>query len=73
LTNPFDNEEGVFHVLRNDVGEFSLWPAHLTVPAGWDVALDAVPSDAAEAWLREKWTSLTPAHRVRLEVMGTHG
>lgn len=73
MTNLFDNEEGVFHVLRNDVGEFSLWPSHLTVPVGWDVALDTVPSKEAEEWVRENWTSLTPAHRVGLQVMGTHG
>lgn len=73
LTNPFDNEEGLFQVLRNDVGEFSLWPAPLTVPVGWDIALDTVPANEAEAWVREQWTSLTPAHRVRRQVIGANG
>ncbi len=59
MTNPFDNEEGLFHVLRNDAGEFSLWPAHLTVPAGWETALTAVSSDAADQWVRDAWTGLT--------------
>ncbi len=34
-TNPFDDENGQFHVLVNDEDQHSLWPAFAEVPAGW--------------------------------------
>ncbi|MFB7938266.1 MbtH family protein, partial [Streptomyces sp. NPDC056049] len=33
--NPFDNAENPFHVVVNDEGQHSLWPAFAAVPAGW--------------------------------------
>ena len=71
MPNPFDDDDGVFHVLRNRIGEFSFWPAHTTVPAGWDVVLPSVHSNEAERYLREHWTTLTPAHRVRVHATET--
>jgi uncharacterized protein YbdZ (MbtH family) len=65
LPSPFDDEHGVFHVLRNDSGEFSFWPARLTVPVGWDVVLSSAPAHRAEEYVRRHWTTLTPAHRAR--------
>ena len=65
LPSPFDDEDGVFHVLRNRVGEFSFWPAHAAVPAGWDVVLASARPTEAETYVREHWTTLTPAHRLR--------
>lgn len=35
-TNPFDDENGRFLVLRNGEGAYSLWPAFLAVPGGWE-------------------------------------
>jgi uncharacterized protein YbdZ (MbtH family) len=71
LPNPFD-DDGVFHVLRNRIGDFSFWPTHATVPAGWDVVLRSVPTAEAESYLREHWTTLTPAHRVRADRTETY-
>jgi MbtH protein len=64
LTNLFDNDD-IFHVLRNHVGDYSFWPAHATVPTGWDVVLDAVPRTEAERYVHEHWTTLTVSERVR--------
>ena len=36
-TNPFDDENGTFHALVNDEGQYSLWPAFVPVPDGWSV------------------------------------
>lgn len=33
-TNPFDDENGTFHILVNDEEQHSLWPAFVEVPAG---------------------------------------
>ena len=37
MTNPFEDENGTFHVLINDEGQYSLWPSFVDVPDGWTV------------------------------------
>lgn len=37
FSNPFDNLQGQFYILRNDQQQYSLWPAHCDLPAGWTV------------------------------------
>ena len=37
-TNPFEDENGVYHVLINDEGQYSLWPSFKDVPQGWTIA-----------------------------------
>lgn len=37
-TNPFEDENGVYHVLVNDEGQHSLWPSFREVPQGWKIA-----------------------------------
>ncbi|RXY22611.1 MbtH family protein, partial [Klebsiella pneumoniae] len=34
FSNPFDNPQGQFYILRNDQQQYSLWPAHCDLPAG---------------------------------------
>ena len=36
-SNPFDDENGTFHVLVNEEEQHSLWPTFKEVPAGWRV------------------------------------
>ncbi len=42
FSNPFDNPQGQFYILRNDQQQYSLWPAHCDLPAGWTVVCPAV-------------------------------
>ena len=37
MTNPFEDENGVYHVLVNDEGQHSLWPSFREVPQGWTI------------------------------------
>ncbi|MEW2620483.1 MbtH family protein [Streptomyces sp. NPDC048106] len=37
MTNPFDRADGSYVVLRNARAEYSLWPAGIAVPDGWEV------------------------------------
>ncbi|HIG5946299.1 MbtH family protein, partial [Klebsiella pneumoniae] len=46
FSNPFDNPQGQFYILRNDQQQYSLWPAHCDLPAGWTVVC---PPQSAEA------------------------
>ena len=37
MTNPFDDKSGIFQVLINDEGQYSLWPSFIDVPKGWTI------------------------------------
>ncbi|MCL7381694.1 MULTISPECIES: MbtH family NRPS accessory protein [unclassified Streptomyces] len=59
-TNPFDDVDGVFHVLVNDEGQYSLWPAFAPAPAGWTAALSDVDRETAIDYVNEHWTDMRP-------------
>ncbi|MFD8546329.1 MbtH family protein [Streptomyces sp. NPDC059649] len=59
-TNPFDDDNGMFHVLVNDEEQHSLWPAFADVPAGWRVALGPDRRQDCLAYIEEHWTDLRP-------------
>ncbi|MFG1610397.1 MbtH family protein [Actinoplanes sp. NPDC049265] len=60
MSNPFDDEAGVFLVLRNDEWQYSLWPAHLTVPGGWEVVFGPGARPACVAHIDENWQDMRP-------------
>ena len=51
FSNPFDNPQGQFYILRNDQQQYSLWPAHCDLPAGWAVVCPPQSAEACNAWL----------------------
>lgn len=60
MTNPFDDESGVFLVLVNDEGQHSLWPRFADVPAGWTAAFGPDSRAACLAHIETNWTDLRP-------------
>ncbi|MEU8180132.1 MbtH family protein [Micromonospora sp. NPDC049044] len=60
VTNPFDDSDGIFRVLVNDDGQYSLWPSFAAVPAGWRVVLDEATHEAAARYIDATWTDLRP-------------
>ena len=60
MTNPFDDEAGQFLVLVNPEGQYSLWPAKIQVPPGWDVSYG--PSDRTQCldYTNKEWTDMRP-------------
>lgn len=58
--NPFDDENGEFHVVVNDEEQHSLWPTFAEVPGGWRIV--AGPAGRAEsiAYVEENWTDMRP-------------
>ncbi|CAM5670841.1 MbtH family protein [Streptomyces viridochromogenes] len=59
-TNPFEDSEGTYVVLVNDEGQHSLWPARLTVPAGWTVARTEGSKQECLDYVEVNWTDLRP-------------
>ncbi|HKI39550.1 MAG: MbtH family protein [Mycobacterium sp.] len=59
-TNPFDDDNGTFLVLRNDEDQHSLWPAFADVPAGWRVAYGEADRAACLDYVDENWPDMRP-------------
>ncbi len=60
MTNPFEDPDGTFLALKNEEGQYSLWPAFIEVPLGWTVVH---PEDTRQACLdhiNENWTDMRP-------------
>ncbi|GAA3003668.1 MbtH family protein [Streptosporangium longisporum] len=64
MTNPFDNDNGSFHVLVNDEGQHCLWPAFAEVPAGWNVVMADSGRRACLDYIEANWTDMRPASLV---------
>jgi MbtH protein len=61
MVNPFEAESGGYLVLRNDEGQYSLWPDYVDVPAGWQVVSGPDSRQACLAYVERSWTDLRPA------------
>ena len=62
FSNPFDNPQGQFYILRNGQQQFSLWPPSCALPEGWSVECPPQSLAACNDWLAANWSTLTPAH-----------
>lgn len=61
VSNPFDDESGRFVVLVNAEAQYSLWPAHIEVPGGWDqVGAEGSREECVER-IDRLWTDMRPA------------
>ncbi len=65
MTNPFEDENGTYHVLVNDEGQHSLWPHFVDVPEGWQVVLEGRSRKECLDHIEENWTDLRPLSLVR--------
>lgn len=63
--NPFDDENGTFLVLRNDEGQYSLWPHSIEIPQGWTQVGPTGPREDCLRFVEENWTDMRPASLVR--------
>ena len=59
-TNPFEDENGVYHVLINDEGQHSLWPSFVEVPAGWTIIRQSDTRAACLDFINKNWTDMRP-------------
>ncbi|MDI9894481.1 MbtH family NRPS accessory protein [Rhodococcus sp. IEGM 1381] len=64
MSNPFENDDAQYFVLRNDENQHSLWPTFAEIPSGWDKAFEGARQDCL-AYVEENWTDMRPASLVR--------
>lgn len=66
MTNPFEDPEGTYLVLINDEGQYSLWPAFVDVPAGWNVAHDQASRHDCLGYINTYWTDMRPKSLIQI-------
>ncbi|MFE3021989.1 MbtH family protein [Streptomyces sp. NPDC059256] len=59
-TNPFDDDNGRFHVLVNEEDQHSLWPTFAAVPDGWRIVLNDDTRATCLEYVEENWTDMRP-------------
>ncbi|MGK5695197.1 MbtH family protein [Streptomyces sp. URMC 128] len=59
-THPFEDPDAAYHVLVNEEGQHSLWPAFAEVPAGWTVVLRQAGREACVDYINTHWTDMRP-------------
>ena len=59
MSNPFDKQEGLFLVLINAHGQYSLWPSSIQIPGGWTSRIEGGRQECLD-YIRENWTDMRP-------------
>lgn len=63
-----DEDDTIYDVVVNDEEQYSIWPAHREIPAGWRAAGKTGPKDECLAYVNEVWTDMRPLSlRKRME------
>jgi MbtH protein len=60
MTNPFENPDGRYLVLRNGEGQHSLWPSFADIPTGWIVAFGEADRQACLDYVEANWADIRP-------------
>ena len=60
MSNPFENESGVYVILENGEGQHSLWPEFADVPGGWAVVYGPESRSSCLEYVESNWTDMRP-------------
>ncbi|MFD9520481.1 MbtH family protein [Streptomyces sp. NPDC059979] len=60
MTNPFEDQDANYLVLKNEEGQFSLWPTFVDVPNGWELAFGEAARQACLDFIESTWTDMRP-------------
>lgn len=59
-SNPFEATDGQFIALKNDEGQYSLWPIAIPTPAGWVAQTAPMSRENCLVYIEQNWTDLRP-------------
>lgn len=60
MSNPFEDPDGTYVVLRNDEHQYSLWPGAMPVPDGWLVVHGPAGRQECLDFVETSWTDMRP-------------
>ncbi|WP_394850888.1 MbtH family NRPS accessory protein [Pendulispora brunnea] len=55
-----DDDEMIYRTVVNHEEQYSIWPAHKPIPAGWREAGKNGPKAECLAYIEEVWTDMRP-------------
>jgi MbtH protein len=64
VESPFENDDLAYVILINDENQHSLWPADMTVPAGWNVIYGPDSRTSCLNYVDSHWVDMRPASLV---------
>lgn len=65
MSNPFEHNDQEYVILRNDEGQFSLWPSFKETPDGWTIVGPRGQRGECLTWIDRMWTDMRPLSLVR--------
>jgi MbtH protein len=60
MTNPFEDENNEYLVLRNEEHQYSLWPSFRDIPRGWLAVGPRGERQKCLDWINENWVDMRP-------------
>ncbi len=60
MSNPFEDDDASYLVLRNAEGQYSLWPSFAEVPAGWETVYGEADRRSCVDHVNEHWVDMRP-------------
>ena len=60
MVDPFEIANASYLVLVNSLGQHSLWPESIDVPAGWRVVFGGGERQACLDYVAANWTDIMP-------------
>jgi MbtH protein len=64
----------VYQVVVNHEEQYSIWPDHRALPAGWKVAGKSGPKVECLAFIKEVWTDMRPLSlRIQMDATARTG
>lgn len=56
-----EQEHDAYLVVINHEEQYSIWPAHKEIPAGWSAVGEPGPKQQCLDYIKEHWTDMRPA------------
>jgi MbtH protein len=66
MTNPFEDEDGTYVVLRNAECQYSLWPKTVKIPAGWESCFGLQSRQECLDYIEKNWTDMRPLGLIKV-------
>ncbi|HEX4062759.1 MAG TPA: MbtH family protein [Streptosporangiaceae bacterium] len=60
MIDPFEIDDASYLVLVNDLGQHSLWPEAIDVPAGWRTVMRSSRRQDCLDYVAANWADITP-------------
>tara|TARA_B110000503_G_scaffold143352_1_gene244264 strand:+ start:2556 stop:2747 length:192 start_codon:yes stop_codon:yes gene_type:complete len=60
MVNLFEDDDGKYHVLRNEIGEHSIWPSFIDIPNGWKVEMHSETRKNCLDFIETNWIDMRP-------------